>query len=150
VRLATYEQARTILLLLRYFRTALMTGRMPSLLGREIFRPDTSLLPSSAFEEAVLFVCDVERCLRALAPFDQRLIAVCILEERSEWQAARLLRCNQMDVCRRLMEVLDLLHDTFCRTGLLPKPFKKPAREPVEETTPAKGEQHESQQEWKN
>ncbi len=149
MRLATYEQARTIMLLQRFFRTALMTGRMPSLLGREIFRPNTSTLPGRAFEDAVLFVCDVERCLRALVPFDQRLIAVCILEERSEWQAARLLHCQQMEVSRRLIEVLDLLHDTFCRTGLLPKPVKKSPLEWEEQTAPQKGQQHESQrQEW--
>jgi hypothetical protein len=107
-------------LLHRFFRTALLVGRMPSLLGREIFRQHVRTIPARAFEDSVVFVCDVERCLRALAPFEQRLLAFCVLEDRSEWEAARQFRCSQSEISRRLGETLDFLHATFCRTGLLP------------------------------
>jgi hypothetical protein len=118
----SYERTRTMGLLHRFFRTALLVGRMPSLLGREIFRTRSQNLPARAFEDSVLFVCDVERCLRQLEPLEQRLIAFCVLEDRSEWEAARRLRCSQSDVSRRLGYALDTLHETFCRLGLLKRP----------------------------
>lgn len=118
-RLPTFERARTMALLHRFFRTALQLGRMPSLLGREIFRTRVRALPPRAFEDSVVFVCDVERCLRALDPLAQRLVAFCVLEDHSEWEAARRFQRSQSDVSRRLGETLDLLHETFCRLGLL-------------------------------
>jgi len=126
LRLASFERARTMALLHRFFRTALQLGRMPSLLGREIFRSRTQSLPARAFEDSVVFVCDVERCLSSLDPMDQRLIAFCILEDHSEWQAARSFHRSQSEISRRLCYALDLLHDTFCRIGLL-KPLEPPA-----------------------
>ena len=84
MKLPTYERMRTMALLRRFFRTALLLGRMPSLLGREIFRTRMQRRRSWGLEDAVLYVCDVERCLRELEPLEQRLIAFCILEDHSE------------------------------------------------------------------
>ena len=119
MRLPTFERARTMALLHRFFRTALLLGRMPSVLGREVFVTRMVHKPASAFEDAVLFVCDVERCLQQLDPLDQRLIAFCVLEDHSEYQAARVFHRSQGEISRRLGRTLDLLHDTFCRLGLL-------------------------------
>jgi len=106
-------------LLHRFFRTSLMLGRMPSLLGREVFRSRVPGRPGGAFEDSVVFVCDVERCLRQLDPTEQRILAFCVLEDRSEWDAARRLHCAQSEISRRLGSALDSLHETFCRLGLL-------------------------------
>jgi hypothetical protein len=119
MRLPSFERLRTMALLHRFFRQALLVGRMPSLLGREVFRTNLSHRPARAFEDAVVFVCDVERCLGSLEPLEQRLIAYCILEDRSEWEAARVFHRSQSDISRRLGSALDLLHETFCRIGLL-------------------------------
>jgi hypothetical protein len=119
VNLATFERARTMGLLIRFVRLSLVVGRMPSLLGREIFRARAQYSPARAFEDAVLFVCDVERCLRQLEPLEQRLLAFCVLEDRSEWEAARQFHRSQGEISKRLGRTLDLLHETFCRTGLL-------------------------------
>jgi hypothetical protein len=106
-------------LLVRFARTALLIGRMPSLLGREIFRSRMEHRPARAFEDSVLFVCDVERCLRQLELLDQRILAFCVLEGNSEWIAARRFHCSQAEISRRLGHSLDALHTTFCRIGLL-------------------------------
>ena len=119
MELTSVERMGTMALLHRFFRTALLVGRMPSLLGREVFRPHVRTVPAHAFEDSVVFVCDVERCLRALAPFDQRLVAFCVFEDRSEWEAARQFHRSQSEISRRLGETLDFLHETFCRIGLL-------------------------------
>ncbi|MCL6480322.1 MAG: hypothetical protein K6U02_01210 [Firmicutes bacterium] len=119
MKLPSYERLRVILLLRHYFRTSLLLGRMPSVLGGGTFRSRLRSRPSRAFEDAVLFVCDVERCLHSLEPFDQRILALCIFEDRSEWETARLFGRPQAHISRRLGQVLDLLHETFCRLGLL-------------------------------
>ncbi len=119
MRLATYERRMTVGLLHRFFRMSLRIGRMPSLLGREIFRSREAGRAPMAFEDSVLFVCDVEKCLRSLEPVEQRLIAFCILEDRSEWEAARVFHRTQTEISRRLGRTLDLLFETFCRVGML-------------------------------
>lgn len=120
MRLPTYERARTMALLHRFLRTSFSLGRMPSIIGREIFRTQLQARPARAFEDAVLFICDIEKCLAELTPLQQRLIAFCILENRSEWEASRVFRANQGSVSRNLALALDLLHESLCRKGLLP------------------------------
>jgi hypothetical protein len=107
-------------LLHRFMRTALSIGRMPSLVGREIFQTRVRARPPSAFEDSVLFVCDIEKCLQALEPLEQRLIAFCVLENRSEWEASREFHASQGFISRHLGHALDLLHVTFCSRRLLP------------------------------
>lgn len=126
MNLMTLERVQTVVMLHRFFRTALQVGRMPSLLGREIFRSRTANLPARAFEDAVVFVCDVERCLRSLESQEQKLIGFCILAEHPEWEAARRFHLSQSDVSRRLNRALDLLHETFCRLGLLKRVVEPP------------------------
>jgi len=120
MNLISYERARTIGLLHRFFRAALLVGRMPSVLGREVFRSRASHVPPRALEDSVVFVCDVERSLARLAPLERRLLAFCVFEDRSEWEAARRFHLSQSDVSRRLGRTLDALHETFCGWGLLP------------------------------
>lgn len=120
MRLPSFERMRTMALLYRFLRTALSLGRMPSLVGREIFRARVRARPPSAFEDAVLFVCDVEKCLGELEPLEQRLIAYCVLENRSEWEASRQFQTSQGFISRHLGHALDVLHVTLCRRGLLP------------------------------
>ncbi len=123
MRLPSYKHMRTMALLHQYFRKSLLIGRMPSLLGREVFPARMQGRSARAFEDTVLFVCDVDRCLTGLEPIDQRLVAFCILEDHTEWDAARQFHRTQSDISRRLHHTLDLLHDTFCRLGLL-KPLE--------------------------
>jgi hypothetical protein len=115
-------------LLLRYFRTALRLGRMPSLLGSEVHRSTFAARPHNALEDAVVFVCDVERCLESLSAFDRTLIACCVLENRSEWEAARYFRRTQPEVSRLLGSLLDRLYSTFCRKRMLAPPRDLGAR----------------------
>ena len=127
MRLPSFERTRTMVLLQRFLRTALSLGRMPSLVGREIFCTRVQARPPSAFEDSVLFVCDVEKCLAQLNPLEQRLIAYCILENRSEWEASRQFHASQGLISRHLGHALDFLYLTFCQRGLL-KPIPEALR----------------------
>ena len=57
---------RTSALVRRYFVVSMETGRLPSLLGRACFRSRVTSYRMSNFEDSVIFVYDVERCLERL------------------------------------------------------------------------------------
>ena len=116
--LSLYRQ-RTIALLRRYFRMSIELGRLPNVLGREFFRSKVSSYRISTFEDVVILVHDVDRCLARLAAFDQQLVASVVLEEYSHSEAAALLRVTRRTVTRRVPEALDMLSKIFLETGLL-------------------------------
>src|SRR4051794_11236567 len=98
---------RSIALLRRYFRMSLEIGRMPSVLGREVFRARVTSYRVHTFEDAVIFVHDVEKCLEQLEPFSRQLIARVILQDYSYEEAARLVGCGERTVYRLLPLALD-------------------------------------------
>jgi hypothetical protein len=68
-------RARTVGMLRRYMRYSLETGRLPSLLGREFFRAKVTSYTVVTFEDRVIFVHDMEKCLDKLDEFSRQLIA---------------------------------------------------------------------------
>jgi hypothetical protein len=110
---------RTIALLRRYFRMSLEIGRMPSILGREIFRARVTSYRVHTFEDAVIFVHDVERCLEQLEPFSRKLIARVVLQDYSYEEAAALLGCGERSVYRLLPLALDHLSEIFLTAKML-------------------------------
>jgi DNA-directed RNA polymerase specialized sigma24 family protein len=119
---------RTVGLLRRYFRYSVELGRLPSLLGREFFRSRVTSYRMHSFEDAVIFVHDVERCLEKLDSFSQQLIARLALQEYTQAEAARLLHCSRRTVVRRYPEALDRLSRIFLKSELL-RPMQNLARE---------------------
>jgi hypothetical protein len=79
---------RTIGMLRRYLRFALEVGRLPSILGRELFRSKITSYRMASFEDAVIFVHDVERGLEQLVLFHQQVIATVIFQEYTQEEAA--------------------------------------------------------------
>jgi hypothetical protein len=57
---------RTVALLRRYLRISIEVGRLPSLLGRELFRSKVTSYRMSSFEDGVIFVHDVEQAVDKL------------------------------------------------------------------------------------
>jgi hypothetical protein len=110
---------RTVGLLRRYMRFSLETGRLPSFVGREFFRAKVTYYTATTFEDRVIFVRDVEKCMNRLEYWDQQLIVRIILQEHGQQQTARILQCGLRTVERRLPQVLDLLSEDFLRIGLL-------------------------------
>jgi hypothetical protein len=110
---------KTISVLRRYMRWSLEAGRVPSLLGRELFRSRVTSYSASTFEDKILFLYDVERCLDRLDEFDQQLVARAILQEHTHEATARFLHCTRRTVERRLPDLLDELSHAFLRAQLL-------------------------------
>ena len=71
------------------------------------------------FEDAVIFVHDVERCVERLGPFSRQLIARVILQDYTLEEAASLLGCARMTVYRLFPGALDELSAIFLDARLL-------------------------------
>jgi DNA-directed RNA polymerase specialized sigma24 family protein len=121
---------RTVALLRRYLRLSIEVGRLPSLLGREFFRTRVTSYRAASFEDAVIFVHDVERSLEELGDFDKKLIAKIVLQEYSHEEAARQLGCGQRHTARCYVEALDRVSEILLtRRLLLRLPCTKPEAE---------------------
>ncbi len=120
-----FYRGHTLILLRRYFRLSLETGRLPSLLGREVFRARVSHYRMRSFEDAVIFVHDVERCLEQLDFFSQELSARRVFQDYTEDEACVALRCCRLTVVRRFPQALDQLTEVFLRNGIL-RPLVRP------------------------
>jgi hypothetical protein len=116
----TAYRGRTLALLRRYFHMSLDVGRLPSLLGREFFRARVTSYHMHSFEDVVILVHDVERCLERLDDFSRSLVARIVLQDYNWDETALLMNCSRRTVARRFPRILDRLSEIFL--GLL-RPF---------------------------
>jgi hypothetical protein len=110
---------RTVALLRRYAQASVEVGRIPALLGRELFRTRVTSYTMRNFEDVVIFVADMEKALEGLGSLEQQLLAMNILEEYTLPEVSRLLGCNQRAVERSLQNALDQLSEILLEGGLL-------------------------------
>jgi DNA-directed RNA polymerase specialized sigma24 family protein len=110
---------KTWTLLRRYMQWSLEAGRLPSLLGRELFRAKITAYTATTFESRVIFLHDMERCLERLKAFDRQLIARVCLQEYDHEAAARILHCTRKTIERRLPDLIDELSQVFLKAELL-------------------------------
>lgn len=121
---------RTIAMLKQYFRYSVEVGRLPSILGRELFRARVTAYKMASFEDAVIFVHDVESALERLAHSHQQLIATIIFQDYSHEQAAEMLGRQRRQVSREFSDSLDILSEIFLEGGLI----NRLGTQPVENT----------------
>jgi hypothetical protein len=110
---------RCLALLHRYFTMSVEVGRLPALLGREVFRTRARSYRLTSFEDVVIFVHDVERCLARLDRFDHELIVRLVFQEYTQEETAALLKCTRQTVGSRYPDALDSLTEIFLELGLL-------------------------------
>ena len=109
----------TELLLRRYMQVSMRMGRVPSVLGNCMFRGKVSSYRVSSFEDAVIFVYDVEKCMRALSACDLELVARVALQEYTQAEAAELVGQSLRTVVRKYGEAIDRLTYIFLDKDLL-------------------------------
>ncbi len=121
-------RGQTVQILRRFLRASMETGRLPSLLGREFFRAKMSWWRPATFEDAVIFVHDVEHSLEKLERREQELIAKIVLQEHTQSETAHLLHSTLRTVARNYAEALDHLSEIFLAGEIL-TPFAAAANE---------------------
>jgi DNA-directed RNA polymerase specialized sigma24 family protein len=98
---------------------SLQVGRTPNLLGESVGRGWASSRPVRTFEDALIFVLDVERCLDRLPLVDRQLISRIILQEYTQAETAALLRISVRTVCAKLPLAIDRLTERLVEADLL-------------------------------
>jgi hypothetical protein len=96
-------------LLRRYMKMSMEKGRVPSLLGRELFRGNVSSCKVNAFDDVVIFVHDVGQCVQQLDPGLRHLVRRIALEEYTQPETAAMLGIGLRTVTRRYAEAIDKL-----------------------------------------
>jgi DNA-directed RNA polymerase specialized sigma24 family protein len=112
-------RSRTEAILRKFFRMSVEVGRLPSILGSEFFRTHVTSYGVSSFEDAVIFVHDVEKCVAKLDRTSQTLIARVILQGFSQEEAGRLLGYPRRTLARKLPDAIDRLSEIFLAAGIL-------------------------------
>ena len=110
-------------LLRRYMRMSMSVGRVPSLMGREVFRGQVSSCRVTSFEDVVIFCYDVEKCLKVLDRQEQALIKRIALQCYSQGEACALLGISLRNCARLYAVALDKLTQVLLDSRLL-KPLE--------------------------
>ena len=106
-------------LLRRYLYASTQVGRSPNLLGESVGRGWVSSRRVRTFEDALIFVLDVERCLKRLTLLDRQVISRIVLQEYTHAETAVLLGMSVRTVCVKLPQALDRLTETLVESHLL-------------------------------
>jgi RNA polymerase sigma factor (sigma-70 family) len=121
VSLAFYRK-HTEKMLRRYLYASMQVGRSPSILGDPVARGWCSSRPVRTFEDAVIFVLDVEKCLDQLGSLDRQMLSRIVLQEYTQAETATLLGMSVRTVSTRLPQALDRLTEKLLQSGLLVLP----------------------------
>jgi hypothetical protein len=119
--LAFYRR-HTEKMLRRYLYASMQVGRSPSILGDSIGRGWVSSRPVRTFEDAVIFVLDIEGCLNQLGSLDRQLLCRVVIQEYTQPEAASLLGMSCRAVAYKLPQAIDRLTEKLLDTGLLVLP----------------------------
>jgi Sigma-70, region 4 len=119
--LAFYRK-HTDSLLRRYLYASTQVGRAPSILGDPVGRGWASSRPIRTFEDAVIFVLDIESCLSKLSSLDRELLSRVVLQDYTQEEAARMLGMSMRTVGYRFPLALDRLTEKLLAADLLVLP----------------------------
>ena len=106
----------------RYLYASMQVGRAPSILGDPIARGWVSSRPVKTFEDAVIFVLDVETCLNQLGSLDRQMLSRIVIQEYTQVEAASLLGMSIRTVSYKFPQALDRLTEKLLEAGLLVLP----------------------------
>lgn len=118
ISLAFYRK-HTESLLRRYLYASMQVGRAPSVLLDPVSRGWCSSRPIRTFEDAVIFVLDVERSLARLNSLDRDILSRVVLQEYTQAEAAQLLGMSVRTMCYKFPKAMDRLTQLLLDDGLL-------------------------------
>lgn len=117
-----FYRKHTEKLLRRYQYASMQVGRSPNLLGNSVGRGWVSSRRVRTFEDALIFVLDVERCLKRLSVFDRQMLTRIFLQDYTQAEAADLLGVSVRTLCTKLPQALDRLTESLVDSDLLVLP----------------------------
>jgi len=117
-----FYRKHTESMLRRYLYASMQVGRAPSLLGDPVGRGWVSSRPIRTFEDAVIFVLDVEMCLNQLGSLDRQMLSRIVLQEYTQAEAASLLGMSVRTISYKFPQAVARLTEKLLKTGLLVLP----------------------------
>ncbi len=109
-------------MLRRYVSMSLEAGRVPSLLGKEMFRGKVTNYQVHSFDDVVIFIHDMETCIGKLDDHQQLLIRRIALQQFTQEEVAQALGLNRRTVVRQYNETINRLTGILLEVRLL-EPF---------------------------
>jgi hypothetical protein len=117
-----FYRKHTESILRRYLYASMQVGRAPSILGDPVARGWVSSRPVRTFEDAVIFVLDVERCINQLNSLDREMLNRIVIQEYTQAEAAVLLGMGVRTISYKFPAALDRLTEKLLESGLLVLP----------------------------
>ena len=106
----------------RYLYASMQVGRAPSILGDPVSRGWASSRPIRTFEDAVIFVLDMEMCLNQLPSLDRQILSRVVLQEYTQAEAASLLGMSVRTISYKFPAAMDRLTEKLLDADLLVLP----------------------------
>jgi hypothetical protein len=122
LELAFYRKY-TEALIRRYVKISMEAGRAPSMLGREMFRGKVTSYRVHSFEDSVIFIHDIEKCIAKLDRPQQQILYRIAQQEYTLAETATLMALPMHTVHRRYNRALDILTEHLLAHRLL-EPLK--------------------------
>ena len=94
-------------------------GRTPSILDNCVLRGKVSSYRLHTFEDTVIFVLDVEKCLKRLDKFSYDIVSKIAMQEYSQGETAALTGQPLRSIVRKYAEAIDALTAIFLKYELL-------------------------------
>jgi DNA-directed RNA polymerase specialized sigma24 family protein len=120
-----FYRKHTECLLRRYLYASLQVGRAPALLDNPVARGWASSRPVKSFEDAVIFVLDVDKCLGMLEPAQRQLIDRITLQEYTYEEAAKLTGQSTRAIGYKYPRAVDRLTEILLAADLLTLPARE-------------------------
>lgn len=121
-----FYRRHTERLLRQYMAMSMQVGRCPSLLDNCTLRGRVSSHRVRSFEDAVIFILDMEKCLKRLGEDGQQLVARIALQEYTHSETAEMLGLSVRTVARKYADTLDRLTAILLTAKLLSLPNAGP------------------------
>ncbi len=96
----------------------MQVGRTPAILNEPIQRGYVSSRRVRTFEDAVIFVLDVENCLKKLGALERTLLGPHRLQEYTQAEVAAMLGMSARAVNYKLRAALDSMTEVFLDSGI--------------------------------
>ncbi|MFZ0271773.1 MAG: hypothetical protein WB524_03580 [Acidobacteriaceae bacterium] len=114
-----FYRKHTMALLNRYLQLSMELGRAPCVLGKITLRGRVSSYRLRTFEDGMIFVLDVEKCINQLDRTSRAVVAYVALESYTIPEAAVLTRESVRSVSRIYGQAMNRLTALFLQFGLL-------------------------------
>jgi len=114
-----FYRGHTERMLRRYLYASMQIGRSPSILSEPLGRGWASSCRVKTFEDAVIFVMDIEHCINHLSSLDRELLSKIVIQEYTQVEAANLLGMSVRAVGYKFPEALDHLTEFLLASHLL-------------------------------